>query len=63
MKIYFAGFGHQIEKTDFVNILKQNWNCLLSYYYLCKTPPCRIDGGMKKRLDYIKEEKKQHENK
>ena len=29
MKIYFAGDGHNIEKTDFIN--KYNWDFLLSY--------------------------------
>ena len=29
MKIYFAGHGHNIEKTKFIN--KYKWNFLLSY--------------------------------
>jgi len=65
MKIYLAGFGHQIEKTEFVKWLRKDWNCLLSYYYLNNKPPCKIDGGMKNRFNYIckQKEKALDENK
>ena len=61
MKIYLAGFGHQIEKTDFIKVLDKDWNCLLSYYYLNNKKPCKVDGGMKKRYDYIINKKGENE--
>jgi hypothetical protein len=54
MKIYLAGYGHQIEKTSFVKRLEKHWNCLLSYYFFS---PGNVDKGMKSRFEYIKGEK------
>lgn len=50
MIFYTAGFGHRIEKTEFINQID---NHLLSYYYI-------INGGMlKSRFEHLKSVKKE----
>jgi len=56
LKIYLAGYGHQIEKTPFVKELEKDWHCLLSYYFFS---PKNVDKGMMNRFDYICKKKKQ----
>lgn len=51
MNIYLAGFGHAFENTDFVKI-KDDWNILLSYYYLDGNK----DKGMSDRFKWVKNE-------
>jgi hypothetical protein len=59
MKIYLAGFGHPVEKTDFVIGILENWNCLLSYYFLRKETR---DVGLYHRFNYIYTMKKKKQS-